>query len=226
VYVIALCSRSEYSFTHAFHLNHFVLLFIDIFKKQSSTWVNCFLLSILIYNLSGSDHIRALYLSIINSKVYVCFIMFMLEDDHTLSLRVLILVKCIREFCKCFLYSFIFASYLMFLPCCTLISGISVSLFYLFFNCAEHEILFCLFLNFLEPYGLQMDWGILKRFFFNKYKDSRLRSWHNSQRGLGLGHAMLGANMHLVAPFASVLPPCLHIDLKPYINISMYTRTC
>jgi hypothetical protein len=50
------------------------------------------------------------------------------------------------------------------------------SLLFVFFYFAEHEILFCLFLNFLEPYGLQMDWGILKRFFFNKYKDSRLRS--------------------------------------------------
>jgi hypothetical protein len=31
--LFAVCLCSDYSFTHALHLNHFVLLFIGIFKK-------------------------------------------------------------------------------------------------------------------------------------------------------------------------------------------------
>jgi hypothetical protein len=143
------------------------ILLVYIIYVLDDILVNCCLLSILIYNLSGSDHMRTLYLSIINSKVYVCFIMFMLEDDHTLSLLMLIPVKCIREFCLKKSCSFIFASFLMFLPCFTLISGISLSLLYLVFNSAKHETLFCLFLNFLESYGLQMNKNLARNFSAN-----------------------------------------------------------
>ena len=53
-------------------------------------------------DLWNNDHDFHMYLVTTNSKVHVSFITFMLEDEHRLSLGMLMHVKCINE-----LYSFL-----------------------------------------------------------------------------------------------------------------------
>jgi hypothetical protein len=111
----------------------------------------------------------------------------------------------------------------MFLPCFTMISGISLSILYLFFYSAKHETLFCLFLNFLESYGLQMNWGIW-HVIFPQIQGLKIKKLTQRPTRSRVGHAMLGAHMHIVEPFTSVLmPTSLHWPktIYEYIHVHM-----
>ena len=114
-------------------------------------------------------------------KFMFSFITFMLEDEHRLSLGMLMHVKCIHELCHLLLH---IPTYLHVLRCYLhVLWGFSKNPLSLVYNSAELETPVFGIFEFQGPYGRQTDLGFFWSSYFPRRHNMRRRSTGGGPRG-------------------------------------------